>query len=444
MLNYIPTIHEDELVYSWLSRIYTHSGFLSHKEALRYMLFSKSNNPSIEFIGHISSEFHSLISQVISMEELATEHTMFPQYGRFIPLRQKQRALHHLTKDYCDAHTLFCILPRGETERYLKYCPLCIEEDRSKYGEAYWHRTHQIRNITICPKHCCYLEFSNVFSNSEKVFTLSSAEEDAPITVPRMATDSTSINYAKYLAEIFLTPIGFKSDTPISSVFYYALQGSSYMPKSTKARNTKRLSEDMNAFYGKIGISNIASFYQIQRVLLGDRFDFLVVCQIAFFLAISSQMLTAPNLTNEQIKIEQSSHYMKGKATVDWGTLDFEIAPKLEKLAYATYYGTKGRPSRLSERKVYRELGLNAHALDNLPLCKSIMEKYAEPYESAYARRLIWAYHKLQSDRGNSPIYWTDLRVLSGVKSHNLQKIIPYLNKHTDKATAVSIYSLIP
>ena len=149
MLNYIPTIHEDELVYSWLSRIYTHSGYLSHKEALRYMLFSKSNNPSIEFIGHLSSEFHSLISQVISMEELATEHTMFPQYGRFIPLRQKQRALHHLTTDYCDAHTLFCILPRKENDRYLKYCPLCVSEDRRKHGETYWHRIHQIRNITI-------------------------------------------------------------------------------------------------------------------------------------------------------------------------------------------------------------------------------------------------------------------------------------------------------
>ena len=443
MLNYIPTIHEDELVYSWLSRIYTHSGFLSHKETLRYMLFSKSNNPSIEFIGHLSSEFHSLISQVISMEELATEHTMFPQYGRFIPLEQKQRALHHLTTDYCDAHTLFCILPRGETERYLKYCPLCIEEDRSKYGEAYWHRTHQIRNITICPKHCCYLENSNVFANPEKVFTLSSSEENAPITVPKVAADSTLINYAKYLAEVFLTPIDWDLEGPISSVFYYALQGSSYMPKSTKARNTKRLSEDMNAFYKRIGISHIASLYQIQRVLLGDRFDFSVVCQIAFFLGISSQMLTAPNLTNEQIKIEESSHYMKGKATVDWGTLDLEIAPKLEELAYATYYGTKGRPSRVSERLIYRELNLNAHSLENLPRCKDILEQYSETYEESWARRLIWAFNTLKSERGKKSFCWTDLRNISGVKAKNLTKVLPLLEYYTDNDTAQAIQALL-
>ena len=47
-------------------------------------------------------------------------------------------------------------------------------------------------------------------------------------------------------------------------------------------------------------VKAIASFYQIQRVLLGDRFDFSVVCQIAFFLGISPKTLTAPNLTNEQ------------------------------------------------------------------------------------------------------------------------------------------------
>ena len=443
MINYLPPIYEDELVYSWLARIYTHSSFLSHKEAIRYMFFKKSNNPSIEFIGHLSSEFHSLITQVIPMEELAAEHTMLSQYGRFIPLEQKQRALLHLTTDYCDAHTLFCILPRGENERYLKYCPLCVLEDRGKYGESYWHRTHQIRNITICPKHCCYLEFSNVFANSEKVFTLSSAEENTPITVPKVATENTLIRYAKYLAEVFLTPIDLGSDAPICSVFYYVLQGSSYMPKSTKARNTKRLSEDMKAFYNKLGISN-ASIYQIQRVLLGYRFDFSVVCQIAFFLGISPKALTAPNLTNEQIWWEQSSHYMRGKATVDWATLDLELAPKLEELAYATYYGTAGRPSRLSEKKVYRELGLNAHALEKLPLCKSIMERYAESYESAYARRLIWAYRRLQSEKADSPIYWTDIRELSGVKAHNLCKVLPLLSDYTDNFTAESIISLAP
>lgn len=444
MINYLPPIYEDELAYSWFSRIYAHSGYLSHKEAIRDMLFSKSNNPSIEFIGHISSEFHSLIPQVIPMEKLATEHTMFPQYGRFIPLEQKQRALHHLTTDYCDAHTLFCILPRGENERYLKYCPLCIEEDRSKYGEAYWHRTHQIRNINICPKHCCYLASSNLFANSEKVFTLSYAEENALTTSPRVATDNTLIGYAKYLAEVFLTPIDFKTDAPICSVFYYALQGSSYMPKSTKARNTKRLSEDMNAFYKRIGISNIASIYQVQRVLLGYRFDFSVVCQIAFFLGISPKTLTAPNLTDEQIELEESSHYMRGKETVNWETLDWEIAPKLEELAYDTYHGTAGRPSRLSERKVYRELGLNAHALENLPLCKSIMERYYEPYESAWARRLIWAYRRLQSEKCDSPIYWTDIRQLSGVKAHNLARVLPLLTAYTDNATAEAITSIAP
>lgn len=35
----------------------------------------------------------------------------------------------------------------------LKYCKECIREDKEKYGEAYWHREHQISGILICDKH---------------------------------------------------------------------------------------------------------------------------------------------------------------------------------------------------------------------------------------------------------------------------------------------------
>jgi hypothetical protein len=235
----------------------------------------------------------------------------------------------------------------------------------------------------------------------------------------------------------------FTTDTPISSIFYYALQGSKYMPKSSKARNTKRLSEDLKNFYDSIGVSEIASIYQIQRTLLGDRFDFSVVCQLAFFLGISVKDLTHPNLTEEQIALEQASHYIKGKPSIDWDTLDSEIAPQLEQLAFDTYHGTYSRPSRVSERLVYRELQLNAHSLENLPRCRAILEEYSETYEESWARRLIWAFNHLKTDRGEAPFYWTDIRNISGVKAKHLSEVLPLLPLHTDANTAEAIKSLI-
>lgn len=443
MIAYLPQPYEDELFYSVLCRAYTHSGYFSHKEALKDMLYTKSNNPSIEFLGHFNTDFESLIKQVYPIDHLILNHTMFPQYSRFIPLQQKMDAMHHLVIDYCDPHHLFCILPRADCDLYLKYCPLCVQEDRNRYGETFWHRQHQIRNMLLCPKHTCYLEKSNVLAKSEKVFTLSSAEEHTPLISPRKATNSHLIECSRYMAAVFASPMDFTTDTPISSIFYYALQGSKYMPKSSKARNTKRLSEDLKNFYDSIGVSEIASIYQIQRGLLGDRFDFSVVCQIAFFLGISVEDLTHPNLTEQQINQEQTSHYIKGKAPIDWDTLDSEIAPQLEQLAFDTYHGTYSRPSRVSERLVYRELQLNAHSLENLPRCRAILEEYSETYEESWARRLIWAFNHLKADRGEAPFYWTDIRNISGVKAKHLSEVLPLLPRHTDANTAETITSLI-
>ena len=52
-------------------------------------------------------------------------------------------------------------------------------------------------------------------------------------------------------------------------------------------------------------------------------------------------------------------HYMKDVVPVDWGHLDAETAPVLEKIAKGVYDGTaneNNRPERVSEKLVYREL----------------------------------------------------------------------------------------
>jgi hypothetical protein len=297
--------------------------------------------------------------------------------------------------------------------------------------------------MMVCPKHLCYLEKSDVLAKSEKVFTLSSAEEHTPILSPNKCGNSALINYSLYMTSVFASPMNLSTDTPISSIFYYALQGTKYMPNSTKARNTKILSEDLKTFYESIGLTEFASIYQIQRTLLSDRFNFSVVCQIAYFLGLSVKDLTEPSISKDQIASEQASHYMLGKAPINWDTLDQEIAPQLEQLAYNTYYGINGRPSRVSEKMIYRELQLNAHSLDNLPISKAILNKYAETYEEAYARRLIWAYNQLHKERESVPFCWSDLRRLSGVKKENIKKVIPYIFRHTTLETAEQINNLI-
>ena len=444
MIAYLPTIYPDELVYSWFCRYYVHSGCFSHKMALQELYCKKSDNPSKEFIGNLNLEAVKQINKIYPLDKLVLGHTMYPQYARFIPLEKKKMALYRLSHDPCDIHHLFPVLPRGEGEQYLRFCPLCVREDRESYGEAYWHRKHQIRNMCICTKHKCMLMESSVPAKSEQSFTFCPAENYINNSDVVYENDSLMIRFAEYLGSIFDAPVDFDNDISISSILYDGMSRTKYLKPSGRSRYTKMFADDMNEFYREVGVCNIASMYQIQRALLENGTDFSVICQIAFFLGMKPEELTAPSLTIEQIKREQDSHYMKDAAPVDWELLDMETAPVLEKVVKAVYDGTaseSGRPERVSEKLVYREMNLLGHQLENMPRCKAIFERYTESYPESWARKIIWAYKKLKES--GKVFYWSDIREISGVKKKNIQATIPYLMKHTDADIVNQIMELI-
>ena len=444
MISYFPAIYPDELVYSWFCRCYVHSGFFSSKSAMQELYCKRSDNPSKEFIGNLNPGAMNQIAKMYPLDKLVLEHTMYPQYARFIPLEQKKTALYRLGHDNCDAHHLFCVLPRSEGEHYLRFCPLCVNEDRETCGETYWHRKHQIRNMGICTKHRCRLVESSVPAKSEQSFTFCPAEHCIGHNKVAFEEEPQMIRLASYLDSVFDAPIDFNKDIPISSILYDGLSRTKYLKPSGRSRYTKTLADDLNVFYGGMGLCNIASMYQIQRVLLGNRSDFSVVCQIAFFLGMEPEELTSSTLTPEQIQQEQDSHYMKDTAPVDWVQLDADTAPILEKVVQGVYDGTaneNSRPERVSERLVYREMGLLGHQLENMPRCRAIFERYTETYPESWARKIIWAYQRLRAQ--GKPFYWSDIRKLSGVKKKNFSTVMPHLKEHTDDETANQIIALV-
>ena len=443
MITYMPTIYPDELVYSWFGRYYVHSGCFSHKMALQELYCKKSDYLSKEFIGNLNNEAREQIGEIYFLDKLVLDHTMYPQYARFVPLAEKKEALYHLGHDSCDVHYLFPVLPRSDGERYLRFCPLCVKEDRETYGEAYWHRKHQIRNMSICVEHKCRLMESSVPAKSEQSFTFCPAENYTYEGKAVFETDLSVIQYMECLVSVFDSVMDFDNDIPISSILYDGMSRTKYLKPSGRSRYTKMLADDMNEFYRNMGIRSVASVYQIQRVLLENLYDFSVVCQIAFYLGMRVEELTAPSLTKEQIEQEQDSHYMRNTAPVDWEALDRETAPVLEKVVKAVYDGTvseNGRPERVSEKLVYREMNLLGHQLENMPRCKAIFEKYTESYPESWARKIIWAYQKLEKE--GKHFYWSDIRRISGVKKKHMQEMIPYLIKHTDMDTVKRIINL--
>ncbi len=451
MIGYLPELYPDELVYSWLSRYLVHSGHRLHSVVLREFFCKRSDNPSKEFLGNLNKDAKTVIQEVIPLRELILQHTMVPQYARFLPLADKQEALRRMEFDYCDPHFLFPILVREEEDVFLRYCPCCLREQRQTLGEAYWSRRHQLRSVSLCYKHGCPLECSTVSAKSHAAYNLCSAEEFAVIDTPRHCGNPELLRYTRFISDVFEAPMDFTTDIPFTAVLHNALLGTKYMKSSGKTRYTQQLADDLYAFYEKIGVTNITSMSQIQKALLSGKADFTVVCQIAYFLGMSVQELTEPKLSSQQIVAEQEAHHVRGKVCPNWDEFDDAAAPILERLAHDIYTGAArpdGRPERVSERLIYRTFELDGerlhwYRLQNAPKCQTIMQKYYETYEEHWARRLVWAYHKLKKERGSVPFYWSDMRKISGVRMRNIEGIIPLIGNHTDRKTAKRILQII-
>lgn len=450
-MNCLPKYYPDELFFSWLSRYFVHSGHALHSAVLREFFCKRSDTPSKEFTGHLNENAKNIIQQVIPLRELILQHTMMPQYGRFLSLAEKQEGVQRMEHDYCDPHFLFPILIRNDEDAFLRYCPACVQEERDAYGEAYWNRKHQLRGIRACHKHGCWLEHSAVSAKSEQDYRLSPAEEYAVIDTPRYCDNLELLRYTRFISDVFDAPMNFATDIPFTAVLHNALMGTKYMKSSGKTRYTQQLADDLSAFYQKIGVTNITSMSQIQKALLLGKADFTVVCQIAFFLGLTVEELTSPKLTPEQIATEQEAHHVRGRVCPDWEEFDTAAAPVLEKLAHDIYTGAArpdGRPERVSERLIYRTFELDGerlhwYRLQNAPKCQAIMQKYYETYEDHWARRLVWAYHKLKKERGSVPFYWSDMRKISGVRMRNIEGVMPLIGNHTDRKTAKAIRQII-
>lgn len=440
MKMYLPEIYPDELVYSWLSRYFVYSGCTKHKMLISQLLYSTKNNPSIEFIGHLNEAAEQQITQVYSMDDLILNHTMFPQYARFMPADKRDVALAEL-KRYCDPHKVFTILPRNERELWLKYCPLCVAEDRKKYGETYWHRIHQVRNMLICPIHRCKLVNSGVDARSEKVFAFNPAELSVKNTEPTFEYNHKLINYSQYIAEIFTFELEKDSLMPISVIIYDAMKKSKYM--KGQHRNMELFMADFQDFFTEMGLNSIISIHQIRRVMLKNGTEFSAICQIAYFLDIYASDLLHPTLKTSKIQEENDSHYIRNRPAVDWQKFDKEKAPLLKAHCNAIYNGSASvRPERVSEKEVCRFLKVTWDGFKNLPKCQNVWRQYRESYDESNARKVVWGYNKLRSDLQDKKLYFFDLRKLTGVKK---QRFPPFdlVEKYSNTVIANEIFALL-
>ena len=161
MIVQFPSFYPDELVYSLLARYSARSGYLRYTFAAEELLERPGARPDPEFVNRYTAQAVEAMTRELCWEEVIERHTMFPYYGRFLPRERRQQAFDALVHMRGNHRNLLA-MPKQKPNRCLRYCPECARADREQYGETYWHRLHQIPELSVCVFHHCRLEASGV------------------------------------------------------------------------------------------------------------------------------------------------------------------------------------------------------------------------------------------------------------------------------------------
>ena len=481
MITYLPNLYTDELFYSFLSRYRCHTTPV-YSNAIEDILEKKTIRPDIEYINHLNEDAKKLLTRKVSMEKLIIDHTMFPSV-RFAPEARRNSALQSMIIQEGDVHHLLPI-PKGKEIRYLKYCPLCAIDARERYGEAYWTRQANIRNINICARHKCRLKPTKIEISNKKSGRLYVAEEEINDTVPEFVDDGLELQFAQYMTEVFQRPIDMQNTVAIGEFLNFKLEGSKYLSARGKMRNVSLLFQDFIEFYKELPNQGITKLSQMQKIFTGYRWDFYEVCQMAFFLKLSADDLinpkmpeksqteifnekvarlydaglgchriaremgcspsTAKNANRVKTKAEHDYSVRKGIKREDWRKMDEQMLQQVSDTCEQIYYNDGGRPGHVTVNAVCRALGLPDKRFDYLPKCKNIIYEYGEKKEIYWAREVVWCYQELIKKKEEEEICWRNIRDATNIRKDNFIASFPYLHLFTNADTADKIKNLLP
>ncbi|MBD5451207.1 MAG: TniQ family protein [Lachnospiraceae bacterium] len=465
---YFPEPYPDELIFSVLARYYVHSGYPAYTFCAEDIFADKKVRPDMEFLNVMRLEVLEALCKKKPMAELVEKHTMFPYYARFLPCERRNKAFEALYNMSGDYNNLLAVPKQKNGEKkYLRYCPMCVEEDRQLYGESYWHRSHQMAGVRICPVHGCRLLNSSAIISGKASPNLITAEQ-AIKEMDIIYENEVEIQLAEYVGKVFQSDMDMKNPVAVGQFLHSQMAGTEYLSARGEQRNIQKLYDDFMVFYKDLSLQGLTELWQVQKVFNNYRLNCFEVCQIAMFLNIPIEKLCnmeLPDRTQEQIfddKVKELHRqglkypeiakrlnasynvvkpvgagsygkysygkkvYQKGGAKPkDWERIDRESLPLVKATVKQLWSSEDERPHRVTKFAVCKILGFPDKRLELMPLCKNEVLKYQESQEQYWAREMVWAVGKIQKEGKN--LNWKQVRILTNMRKINAMSCLPYL-----------------
>lgn len=488
MTMYLPEIYPDELVYSWLARYFIKTGYVRYAFVAEELFQRKTVRPDVEFLNQYTAPALQSITEKIQMQRIIEQHTMFPYYGRFLQKERRNQAFTALMQTEGNYHNLLPMPKRkGNTERHLRYCPVCAERDREKRGETYWHRIHQLQGVNICPIHKCYLINSAVRISGKTSPILIAAETCIHENNNDIAICQNHIECktAAYVTGVFQLELDFQNNVTVGKFLHSRMESTPYRSVRGQQRNIALLHADFQEYYKNLPDNSFSELWQIQKVLTDDRVNPYEICLLAMFLNIPVEDLVKMELPeqaqeqrfDEQIYLlhqqglkypeiarrlgasydtvkaigeqkykkyrkEPSKALKCGARAYNWQQIDNDTLPLVRDAITQLQGKNNDRPKKITVFAVEKILQLPSKRITSyLPKCKAEIEKYHETQEEYWAREVVWAVDVII--REGNRLNWKHIRNLTNMKKQDLIKCVPYLSNYTDVEMVEKIKILI-
>lgn len=486
MIGVFPKPYEDELAYSVFARYFSMSGYQCFSSVAEDLYTNPKNKPSIEFINPLSQDaINYVVGFYGSLDEFILKHTMFNYYSTFLPHSRKQQAFEFALKMEIKSLMNALPIPQSKASRYLRYCPLCVKEDRNQYGETFWHRSHQINGVNVCYKHECYLVNSSVPISSNMPPSLIKAELEVKKhnTTNKALPKKIEVDIAKYNIELL-------NHNHLSTLIYNNLSenlnayliGTKYLSSRGAKRYIQKLSLDFKEFYKDVDLSGFGEEWQLEKLFNGYRLNSFEISLVGMFLGIQPNDITNHqkslkiNYTKDfdrniaQLKSDgynykeiseilgisydyckflgsgkskshsKKSSHSKGGMRVCWQTLDEETLPRVIDLVTELKSADVRKPQAISVGKVERLLGLKEQQLKHLPKCLEYVNNNIISQEEFWALTIAWAIRKLKSE--DKTIHKTNITKLTNIRNKNIINAFSYLTKYLDDETVKQLERL--
>lgn len=473
-------------MYSCFARYSAKSGNLTYGSVAEDLFANKLVKPDIEFLPQLTLDALQRLIAVKPIKKVIEKHTLFSYYSRFLGKERREKAFQSLLEGKQDYRNYLRIPKSKERNiRYLRFCPVCVEEDRRLYQETYWHRAHQLIGIDVCPLHGCYLCSSMVEINSKGSPSLVTAEECVSENASiKYCENELEVRLAKYTTEVMNAKLDIECEIPIGSFLHSKLEGSKYLSQRGEQRNMELLYHDFKEFYKKLPEEKLMEQWQIQKVFSSQRLRTDEVCMIAMFLNIPVDELTHMTMPNvqqkdefdEQIKslhkkgmnyrqiaielnasydlvksigegrygkrIYQTSNPQKGGVKkYDWKRIDAETLPLVQKKITKIRADNINRPTRITQGLIERSLNLPKKRLTNCPLCLAEIKNQHETQEEHWARVVKWAVDRLLQE--GKEINISNIIHKSNINKRNVYDCISCSNLIADEKMSKKIKELI-